>query len=438
MASDEDNFDIDVYGDIDEHQTNDHPIEVKHDSHMETSTVHFGNDGADDSTTVHQSELTGEVAESIEPNTKDEDFEIDVNGPISTTTEAKPPAETQVEAPKASPPRPKQGIKRKEGPDDRPMDHGATSAIFISDLHWWSTDDDIRGWINQTQCEDELKDITFSEHKVNGKSKGQAFVEFITPQAATAVKRKVETITDIQSPGKKFNVTYTAPTPNPYRTLPKDAPLRVNKDGPHPRHLENRPASGGGYNSPGGMSHSPNQGSMSFMNNFRGRGYNRGGPMNNMGGYQNRSFSGPMGGGGSPGGFQAGPGMGGYPAPTMGGMPPYGGAGGYPNRGGMMGGIRGGGPMGNRGGRGGMGGPNGMMPAGMPGMPGMGGMMGGMPSPMGANMGMGPMGMQGQPGGFQGPQPHFNPAFFNNQNQAAADTSGSWSNPHGTKRQRPE
>jgi hypothetical protein len=65
-----------------------------------------------------------------------------------------------------------QGVKRKEGSDDRPIDTGATTALLISDLHWWNTDDDIRGWINQAQVEDELKEITFSEHKVNGKSKG--------------------------------------------------------------------------------------------------------------------------------------------------------------------------------------------------------------------------------------------------------------------------
>lgn len=169
MASDEDNFDIDVYGDIDEHHTND-PVDVKHDSQMATSTMNHGFDGTDESTTVTRSEVTGEATEPFDPNVKnsaEDEFEIDVNGPIST--EEKPP-ETQIEAPKQPPP--KQGIKRKEGPDDRPMDNGATTAIFISDLHWWSTDDDIRGWINQSECEDELKDITFSEHKVNGKSKG--------------------------------------------------------------------------------------------------------------------------------------------------------------------------------------------------------------------------------------------------------------------------
>ena len=67
---------------------------------------------------------------------------------------------------------PPQGVKRKEGSDERPVDPGATTALLVSELSWWNTDDDVRGWASRANCEDELKDITFSEHKVNGKSKG--------------------------------------------------------------------------------------------------------------------------------------------------------------------------------------------------------------------------------------------------------------------------
>jgi hypothetical protein len=63
------------------------------------------------------------------------------------------------------------GIKRKDY-EDRPTDPDATTALVISDLFWWTTDDDIRGWVNSAHAEDELKEVTFNEHKVNGKSKG--------------------------------------------------------------------------------------------------------------------------------------------------------------------------------------------------------------------------------------------------------------------------
>lgn len=68
---------------------------------------------------------------------------------------------------------PQQGVKRKqEEADDRPVDPGATNALLLSEMQWWVTEDEIRGWIESAACEAELKDITFSEHKVNGKSKG--------------------------------------------------------------------------------------------------------------------------------------------------------------------------------------------------------------------------------------------------------------------------
>lgn len=66
-----------------------------------------------------------------------------------------------------------QGTKRKQGEDDdRPTDPGATAALMINDLNWWISEEDIRGWANQSGCEDELSEVTFNEHKVNGKSKG--------------------------------------------------------------------------------------------------------------------------------------------------------------------------------------------------------------------------------------------------------------------------
>ncbi|KAI9715885.1 MAG: hypothetical protein M1812_005705 [Candelaria pacifica] len=508
--AEEDNFDIDIYGDGAEEQ---HDTAATEDFKSEDPDAFiFEENYTTPAQTNGDTKVEPETSVAPEPyeapkSTLESENVSNGQQKISTTDGS---AQDQLHPPKQPPQQ--QGVKRKEGPDTRTIDVGATSALFISELHWWTTDDDIRGWINQSECEDELKDITFNEHKVNGKSKGQAFIELSSPQAATAVKQKIESFGAGQQYAKKHTVTYTSASTNPFRTLPKDAPAR-GKDGPRER--DNRSTTGS-FNSPGGMGGGgANPAPTNFnMNNMGGGGFrggrggynNRGAAMQNMnGGYGNRSFSGPM---HTPhGGFQ-GPPMGGFQGGPMGAMQQFGN---FHNRGGMMGGMRGG-PTGMRGGRGGMG-PNGMM-GGMP-MGGMGMGMGGMPGAMGGmagNMGMGQMagGMQGMTGfynpyaatgyrgpavggynrgvpdpraatstaagspttgyagffgapshtvspspitssatngalnrsvdqtgagGFQSPTPHFNPAFFT-QNQAGGG-DGNW-NPHGAKRPRPD
>ncbi|ETS03543.1 hypothetical protein M419DRAFT_75163 [Trichoderma reesei RUT C-30] len=177
--------------------------------------------------------------------------------------------------------------------NDRPVDNGATAAIMISELNWWTTDDDIRGWLRKANCEREVKELTFSEHKVNGKSKGQAYVEFHTRQASTAAKRYIDTVASegVQPGQKKMTISYWNPGVNPFRTLPKDAPARV-KEQPRaaPSGSYSDRGNYGGFRGRGGMG--GNRGGMN-PNFNRGYGANMGYNNNNMGG--GGGFNGPMG-----------------------------------------------------------------------------------------------------------------------------------------------
>ena len=343
----EDEFDIDIYGDTNAEQDRDGACkkdeegDVKIDGieHVNGNTAEGLDDNAANGTKHDDDQDDGylDIKVGVEERNK-----IIGQQKIKSTDES---GQDLLTIPKQAPQQ--QGVKRKEGSDDRPIDPGATTALLISELHWWNTDDDIRGWVNQAQVEDELKDITFSEHKVNGKSKGyvtpyaskvqilnhshrQAYVEFTSQQAATAAKHKIDAFGEGQQYVKKHSVTYSNPNNNPFRTLPKDAPMRAGKDGSNSRVPTNN------YSNDRGNQNS------NFGGGFRGRtpGYNanRGGMNNNMNGNNfNRNFSGPPMGGVMGGGFNT-PMGGSFSNNSMGGQF----AGGAFNRGGMMGGMRGG------------------------------------------------------------------------------------------------
>lgn len=229
-----------------------------------------------------------------------------------------------------------------------------------------------------------------------------AFVEFTSPQAAAAVKAKVEAGSNQPTyMGKRHSVSYTNPNTNPFRTLPKDAPQRdrprefAGGRGSNDRVGGHAPGPIGSVAS-GPMGGPPPVGGMAMGSGFRG---GRGGFNNPRGGMGapfmagRGNFTGPVSQGSPQPGFQT-PMGGNFGGPNMP-MQQFGAggfqAGNFQGRGGM--GMRGGPNMRGRG----MG-PNPMMPGAMGGMGaamGMGGNMGGMP---GAMSGMGGQNMEG--GGF--------------------------------------
>ena len=158
--ADDDNFDIDIYGDDSYQDTG------AQDTTVPDATTSA--ESAQDTTTpdakpeqnnaAHPQEIAGAAA-SDGPQQDNTVQQISSTGGSGHDVHRQAPQQ--------------QGTKRKQGEgDDRPTDPGATAALMINDVNWWISEEDIRGWANQSGCEDELNEITFNEHKVNGKSKG--------------------------------------------------------------------------------------------------------------------------------------------------------------------------------------------------------------------------------------------------------------------------
>ena len=171
MATEEDNFDIDIYGDGGEDYQQEEQLESESKPEETIDTNPTSTDTIDQTagTTDGANDFVsnGETPHAKKALESNHEQSSDVAQKISSTDDS---TLNSLHLPKQAPQT--QGLKRKDGVDDRFVDPGATTALFISELNWWITDDDIRGWANQSQCEDELEDMTFSEHKVNGKSKG--------------------------------------------------------------------------------------------------------------------------------------------------------------------------------------------------------------------------------------------------------------------------
>lgn len=150
--ADEDNFDIDIYGDLDNEPTTTIAYKKENDDELLLDDVNDHKDVKQEQQSNEDTNMASSAENGDNSETNQTSAKIEDSPPVARKT---------------------QPVKRKF-PDDRPIDQNATSALYVADLHWWTTDDDIRGWITKCECEDELKDITFSEHKVNGKSKGYA------------------------------------------------------------------------------------------------------------------------------------------------------------------------------------------------------------------------------------------------------------------------
>ncbi|KAI7597626.1 hypothetical protein KC346_g14598, partial [Hortaea werneckii] len=235
MSADDDTFEIDIYGDDQPEQPEPTPATAESEQQPTTDNT---KDELQDNGNLSQQDNKQE-ADGSEPSTshqgvkrKAEDDESDIRHDPSTVDDQH---------------------NHEESVDNRPVDPGAMPALRLADLHWWTTEEDIRYFCAQAQTEPELSELSFGEHKINGKSKGEAYLGFETPQAATAVKREIEKAAASEgveggaASSKKVPFTvYFTPVGNPYKTGAGAGNKKDAYNAPPPG------ARGGGFNNFGG------------------------------------------------------------------------------------------------------------------------------------------------------------------------------------------
>ncbi|KAI3638726.1 hypothetical protein MIR68_003224 [Amoeboaphelidium protococcarum] len=143
-----------------------------------------------------------------------------------------------------------------------------TRALYISDLEWWTSDNDLMiGCVEGLETAEDfsmrdtpITNIVFLDHKVNGKSKGVAYVEFKTEQDAIAARARLSLV---EFSGKKARVAFvnTIQLGSPFLDTPLDSLGKaaisnpslipgnkdVNQQFEHKSHRGGRGRGGGSY-----------------------------------------------------------------------------------------------------------------------------------------------------------------------------------------------
>ncbi|KAJ9121683.1 hypothetical protein QFC22_002303 [Naganishia vaughanmartiniae] len=141
--------------------------------------------------------------------------------------------------------------------------------VMLDGLNWWTTDEDLVAVAAQANVPIDIRDVTFAEHKINGKSRGQAFVECHDQEGA---KRLKDWFNGRDFQGKQITaVLGSSLTGNPYKLIPKEPNSKYSKPDAAPGGPPRGPASGG-YGDRGGRG----GGRGGFVPRGRG-GYNNGG-----------------------------------------------------------------------------------------------------------------------------------------------------------------
>lgn len=126
---------------------------------------------------------------------------------------------------------------------DQFQQHGA---ICIHRLDWMTNEEDVRGILVDANMEQQVEEIIFDEHKLNGKSKGNVYIEMDSTQSARALREYIETLGLKNNDGYNCNVTFMTPSLQPFnikksftRNFNHNNHYHNNNRGqPHPPHFQ--------------------------------------------------------------------------------------------------------------------------------------------------------------------------------------------------------
>ncbi|KAI7867676.1 hypothetical protein BDF14DRAFT_1800659 [Spinellus fusiger] len=122
-----------------------------------------------------------------------------------------------------------------------------TCGMYIGELAWYTTDRDIKTPLIQGGFSADLKELTFFEHKVNGKSKGIVYLEFTSADIALQAKQMLD---QADFHGKKAVTSFTI-APNPFKHFPKEPVKSRTPPRPTPPTTFGFGFNGGGFTNPG-------------------------------------------------------------------------------------------------------------------------------------------------------------------------------------------
>ncbi|KAG1146436.1 hypothetical protein G6F38_004936 [Rhizopus arrhizus] len=108
----------------------------------------------------------------------------------------------------------------------RGISNQPTNSIYLGELHWYTTDKDVQEPLRKTNLIEHLKEMSFFEYKMNGKSKGIVFLEFSNEEYATYAKELFE---KIEFDHKRVYALFTT-APNPFKHLPKESSSKPTRN----------------------------------------------------------------------------------------------------------------------------------------------------------------------------------------------------------------